>query len=113
MIPLWKSALATGLRSDSVAVPTGPAVVVDGDRFLVAAELAERDPLVDERLRDRFAQWQLGRGAEAGEQIVVDGDRLLAAAERAERDPLVDERVGDPFAQRQLGRGAEAAEQSS
>ncbi len=72
-------------------------VVVDRDLLLIAAELAESDPLVDERLGGRLAQRQFGRGPEASQHVVVDRDLLPPAAELAERDPFVEERSGLPL----------------
>src|SRR5258708_34955794 len=53
---------------------------------VAAAERAERDPLVDKRVRDLLAQGQLGCRAEAADHVVVDGDRRLAVVEGKGRD---------------------------
>jgi len=73
----------------------GQQVVVDGNRLRAAAESAEPEPLVEERIGDLFAERRLGCSAEAGQQIVVDSNFLGAAIERTEPEPLVDERPGD------------------
>ncbi len=78
-------------------------VIIGGQLLFPPLELAQRDPLIEQRLGDLLAQRQLGRGAEPRQQVVVDGNRLRTAVKRAKPDPFVEERPGDL-----LGSGAPA-----
>jgi sulfur transfer complex TusBCD TusB component (DsrH family) len=100
-------------RGVFIRAEAGDRIVIDGDCVLAAAELAERNSLVDKRPCNLLAQGQFARRAEAGDHIVIDGDCVLIAAEPAEPDPFVAERPRDLFAQGQFARAPKRAITSS